>query len=257
MSFRLLSLVRLEQKERIQIDVVRMIENPSWQQHGNNVPIMSNDEFNLFLRSYLDNSDLSDIACNQIKKQLVDSGFLLAFRKLVVLKPQWLADTFKAIISVKNKNDDEEKNGIISKGQIIERLGFGEEICNKLIDIWEKELSACVTHPISPNKYIIPPLLDEVRPQQLEEQWKEVKGKSDSIGRTYLLPFLPAGIFEGIFVKIFRIYSAIEFWRNGLFLHKKKFEDQTESFLLLEITTNGNSRIHSTQFKITIQATGI
>jgi hypothetical protein len=36
-----------------------MIENPSWQQHNrnNNVPILSNGEFNLFLRSYLNNSD--------------------------------------------------------------------------------------------------------------------------------------------------------------------------------------------------------
>jgi hypothetical protein len=256
-SFRLLGLIRLEVKEQTQVEVVRMIENPSWQQHnGNNIPIMSNNEFNLFLRRYLENSDLSDKACNQIKKQLVDSGFLLAFDKLVVLKPQWLADTFKAIISFNNIDDKKEKSGILKKDQIIQRLGFEEEICNKLINIWEKELNACITHPISPNRYIIPSLLDEVRPQKLEKQWKEAKVKSNCVGRIYSLPFLPAGIFEGIFVKIFGIYPAIEFWRNGLLLHKMEFKDQSESFLLLEITTNGNSRIHSTQYKITIQATG-
>jgi hypothetical protein len=253
----LLGLIRLEVREKTQVEVIRMIENPSWQQHnGNNVPIMSNNEFNIFLRKYLDNSDLSDKACNQIKKQLVDSGFLLAFHKLVVLKPQWLADTFKAIISFKNTGDKKEKSGILNKDQIIQRLGFEEEICNKLINIWEKELNVCITHPISPNKYIIPALLDEVRPQKLEKQWKEAKDKSDFVGRIYSLPFLPAGIFEGIFVKIFGIYPAIEFWRDGLLLHKMEFKDQSESFLLLEITTDGNSRIHSTQYKITIQATG-
>jgi hypothetical protein len=253
----LLGLIRLEVREQIQVEVVGMIENPSWQQHnGNNVPIMSNNEFNLFLRSYLYNSDLSDKACNQIKKQLVDSGFLLAFQKLVVLKPQWLADTFKAIISFKNTGDKKEKNGILNKGQIIQRLGFEEEICNKLINIWEKELNACIAHPISPNKYIIPSLLDEVRPENLEKQWKEAKDKNDCVGRIYLLPFLPAGIFEGIFVKIFGIYPAIEFWRDGLLLHKMESKDQSENFLLLEIITDGNSRIHSSQYKITIQATG-
>jgi hypothetical protein len=249
----------LEEKERIQIEVVGMIENPSWQQYNgnNNVPIMSNGEFNLFLRGYLNNSDLSDAACNQIKDQLVNSGFILAFRKLVVLKPQWLADTFKAIISFKNKGDKEQKNGILSRDEIIQRLGLDEEICKKLIHIWAKELNACIAHPKLPNNYIIPSLLDEVRPKKLEKQWNEIMDKNNCVGRIYLLPFLPAGIFEGIFVKTFEISHAIEFWRNGLFLCKQNLkENQTESFLLLEIITDGNSRINSTQYKIIIQATG-
>jgi hypothetical protein len=238
--------------EKIQTEVAGMIENPSWQDKGSNLPIMSVGEFNLFLRTHLDNSDLSDAACHQMKKQLVNSGFLLDFRKLVVMKPQWLADTFKAIISTKNEDDKEGKDGILSLDQIVKRLGFDKELCMKLIDIWEKNLSACIIHPKYPDKYIIPSLLDEKRPTKLDTQWNEAKSKSECVGRRFLLPFLPSGIFEGIFAKSFGVSRAIEFWRDGLLLCK-----ENESYLLLEIKTDEKSRINSSQYQITIHATGL
>src|SRR3984957_6122386 len=111
--------------EKIQTEIVEMIENPSWQDNNGNIPIISNEEFKLFLQKQLNNSNLSDKACNQIKKQLVNCGFLLDFNKLIVMKPQWLADTFKSIISTKNEidnNNNEDggdgKKGIISLNQI-------------------------------------------------------------------------------------------------------------------------------------------
>jgi hypothetical protein len=70
-TIRLLHLIRLMNMERIQTEVVRMIENPSWQNNEGNLPIMSNDKFNSFLRNHMNNSNLSDTACKQIKKQLV------------------------------------------------------------------------------------------------------------------------------------------------------------------------------------------
>ena len=237
---------------KIQREVVGMIKDPSWQDNGGKLPIMLNDEFNTFLRNHLNNSSLSDAACNQLKKQLVNSGFLLDYGKLVVLKPQWLADSFKSIISFKNQ--DEGKDGILSVDRIIQRLGFDKEECLKLIDIWEKNLSVCIPHPHLLNKYIIPSLLDEKRPAKLDVKWNTAKTKSECIvGRRFWLPFLPAGIFEGIFVRTFQVSRAIEFWKDGLFLGK-----DNESYLLLEIKTEeGKSRINSSQYQITIQATGL
>jgi hypothetical protein len=101
-----------------------------------------------------------------------------------------------------------------------------------LIHIWIKELNACIAHCKLPNYYIIPSLLDEVRPKKLEKQWNEIMDKNNCVGRIYLLLFLPAGIFEGIFVKIFESSHAIEFWRNRLLFCKKNLKkNQTESFL--------------------------
>ena len=193
-----------------------------------------------------------------MKKQLVNSGFLLDFNSLIVMKPQWLADTFKSIISTKNEDDNNEggKKGIVSLKQIESRLeknGFklSQTSCNKLISIWTEKLNACISHPVLKDHYIIPSLLNEERPLELNNEWNESKNKSECVGRRYTLPFLPYGVFDGIFVKSFKLSHVIQFWRNGLLLCKDK-----ESFLLLEITTNEKSRINSTQYDITIQATG-
>src|SRR6185437_8705340 len=117
------------------------------------------------------------------------------FNSLIVLKPRWLADTFKSIISTKNEVD-KEKKGLVTLKQIESRLeknGFKlpQPMYNKLISIWEKQLNEC-------------------------------------IGRRYSLQFLPYGSFGGIFVKTFRLSHVIQFWRNGLLLCKEK-----DSFLLL------------------------
>ena len=238
--------------EKVEAKVARMIENTSWQNNEGDLPVMSTDDFNTFLRNHLNKQDLSDAGCAQIKKQLVNSGFLLDFQKLVILKPQWLADSFKAILSFKNEGD---KGGRVSKDQILKRLGFGEGVCQRLLWIWEKQLNVCIADPILGEKYyIIPSLLDEVKPKELDTQWNEAKSKSDCVGRVYTLPFVPAGIFEGIFVKIFGISHVIQFWKNGLLLRGR--EEIDESFLLLEIASNAKSRINSTEFIITIQATG-
>src|ERR1700744_2358532 len=99
--------------ENVQKEIADMISNPSWQDERS-IPIISNEEFNTFLRNHLKNSTLSDLQCNQMKRQLVNSGFLLDFHKLVVLKPQWLEDKFKSIISTKYQSDNEGKDGILT-----------------------------------------------------------------------------------------------------------------------------------------------
>lgn len=238
--------------EKIQKEIAEMIENPSWQECKDTIPILSSDGFNSFLQRYLKNKDLSALACNQMKKQLVNSGFLLDFGTLVIMKPQWLADTFRAIISIKNQADKTGKDGILSTEQIVKRLGFGKEECLKLIEIWEKNLNVCIRHPNLPNKYIIPSLLDEEKHAESEMKWNETKSMNNCIGRTYILPFLPAGIFEGIFVKTFKISHVIQFWRNGLVLRT-----ENDSFLQLEISFDKKPRINSSEYKISIQATGL
>lgn len=239
--------------EKIQVEVAKMIENPSWQDDAwKDVPIMSNGEFNTFLRNYLNNSALSDGACNQMKGQLVVCGLLLIFNELVILKPQWLADKFKAIISMKNEGEKEGKDGILSVDKIIQRLKLPVGTCNDLISIWEKELNVCIAHPNLRDKYIIPSLLSEKKQIELDTQWNNTKSRNECVGRMYTLPFLPVGIFEGIFVKMFRISDVLQFWRNGLILR----EDDDDSLLFLEITTNKNSQINSTCYIIIIQATG-
>ena len=232
--------------ENVQTEIAEMISNPSWQDERS-IPIISNDEFNTFLRNHLKDSTLSDLQCKQMKKQLVNSGFLLDFRKLVVLKPQWLADTFKSVISTKYEND----NGILSLNQVVDRLGLNEEICKKLIWIWEKELNTFVSHPKLENKFIIPSLLPEKRPKDLENEWKGSMNKRDCIGRVYTVPFIPIGVFEGIFVRCSGISPMIGFWRNGFLLCKDE-----GSFLHLEMVTNNNSHIHSSKYIVTIHATG-
>ena len=249
-------MIREMPMEKAQKSVIEMIKDPSWQESDRDVPILSREEFNQYLRGYLKNSDLSDEGCNQMKRQLVDSGFLLDFNSLVVIKPQWLADTFKSIVSTKNEDDNRGKKGIVSLKQIVARLennGFklSQTSYNKLISIWKDKLNACISHPILTDHYIIPSLLDEERPLELNNQWNDAKNKNECVGRRYSLPFLPYGVFDGIFVKCIRLSHVIQFWRNGLLLCKNE-----ESFLLLEITTNDKSRINSTEYVITIQATG-
>ena len=237
--------------EKVEAKVAGMIENTSWQNNEGDLPIMSNNDFNIFLRNHLNTQDLSDAGCNQIKKQLVNSGFLLDFRILVVLKPQWLADSFKSILSFKNEG---AKEGRVTRDQIIKRLRYGEGVCQRLIWIWEKQLSVCIAHPELKDEYIVPSLLDEEKPKDLETKWNQAKEKSDRIGRFYTLPFVPAGTFEGIFVKTFGISRVVQFWKNGLLLRGK--DKGNDNFLLLEITSNGKSRINSTQYVIKIEATG-
>jgi hypothetical protein len=241
--------------EVFQVEIVEMIKNLEWQNGGEEkLPIMSNQEFTTFLRKYLNNAALSDMACNHMKRQLVNGGFLLDFRTLVVLKPQWLADIFKAIISIKNENVKvSERKGIISLVQLMEHLKLSEEVCKKVLWILEKELSVCVAHPKAvKNEYIIPSLLDKERPEDLDTKWVKAKNGSDCVGRIFNIPFLPTGIFEGILVKCCRISSIIKFWRNGMLLCK----DDGESFLLLEMKLHGKSHTHSDQYTISIHATG-
>jgi len=247
-QLRLLLLIRAMKIERIQTEIAEMIKNSSWQ-NEEDFPILTTQEFNHFLRDHLKNPQLLDEACEQMKRQLVNSGFLLDFHKLVILKPQWLADSFKSIISTKNQGD---KDGIISVDQIIKRLGFGEGVSRKLMWIWEKELNVCITSPIHRNQYIIPSLLDETRPPELDNYWNTSKGQSECIGRKYILSFIASGVFEGIFIKSCRVSPLIQFWRNGLLLRK-----DGNSFLLLEIVRDGNSRFNSSQYVINIQATGL
>jgi hypothetical protein len=246
-QLRLLMLIRAMKIERIQTEIAEMIKNPSWQ-NKEAFPILTTEEFNHFLRDHLKKPQLLDEACEQMKRQLVNSGFLLDFHKLVILQPQWLADSFKSIISSKNQDDE---NGIVSVDQIILRLGFGEGISKKLLWIWEKELNVCITSPILRNQYIIPSLLDETRPTELDNYWNTAKDQSECIGRKYSLSFIASGVFEGIFVKSCRVSPLIKFWRNGLLLCK-----DGDSFLLLEIVRNGKSRFNSSEYVINIQATG-
>ena len=104
--------------ESLPEEVVKMIEDPSSWQDTEKIPIITLNDFNSLLKSRMNNKELSLEACNQFRKMLVTGGLILDFGKLVIIKPQWLADSFKAIISTKNIGD----KGIITSDQIQERL---------------------------------------------------------------------------------------------------------------------------------------
>ena len=207
--------------ESLPEEVVKMIEDPSSWQDTEKIPIITSNDFNSLLKSRMNNKELSLEACNQFRKMLVTGGLILDFGKLVVIKPQWLADSFKAIISTKNIED----KGIITSDQIQKRLFnslklniSGNDLKN-LLEIWENELSVCILHPKLKNTFIVPSLLDEEDSTKINDLWKTELHEQKCIGRIYEIPFLPPGIFEGIYVQMCRISSAIHFWRNGLLLN--------------------------------------
>jgi len=225
--------------------VVKMIEDPSWQDMEN-IPLVSSDNFNSFLKEKMNDKEFSSEGCNLVRKMLVAGGFLLDFGQLVVIKPQWLADSFRAIISTKNSDN----NGLITFKQIQQKINLSPKDCSNLINIWERDFSICVSHPDKNDTFIIPSLLDEVIPDKINEIWKVESTKGKCVGRTYNLSFLPHGIFEGIFVQMCHISSAISFWRNGLLL------GQNENFLLLQMNRDKTSISESSQFTISVKTIG-
>src|SRR6202044_3820675 len=50
-------------------------------------------------------SELSNESCNQMIKQLENCGFILQYNNKIIIRPNWLADAFKTLISYKYEGE--------------------------------------------------------------------------------------------------------------------------------------------------------
>ena len=96
--------------------------------------------------------------------------------KKIIYDPQWLADLFRCIVSLKNKN--QIKDGIIEKKSIIDNIENEFEINDKetnkfLLTILEK-FEIFITHPKKDNLFIIPFLMDSKKPIEIENEWNDI-----------------------------------------------------------------------------------
>lgn len=82
------------------------------------VPVVPTNSFDSWLLENI--TGLTMGGCDGIRSQLEASGFILNFRNqldLVIVRPQWMADMFKTVLSFKH----EVKNANLSKKQLCQR----------------------------------------------------------------------------------------------------------------------------------------
>lgn len=142
-------------------EVATMIEDLSWQHDFGEIPVISCNEFNLYLKKKYPLSNLQDEQCLQIRKQFENSGFLLEFENHVVTKPNWLADVFSKILSHEFSKSKEVR---ISIDELNKRLNFSETINIFLIDLFTKQFKACMEDPLKKEKY-------EMKPKDILDVW--------------------------------------------------------------------------------------
>lgn len=200
-------------------------------------PIMDRHELDELIESHF-GEQCSTENKFRIRKELQALGFILDFGGLelnkIIIDPQWLADVFRCIIGLKNK--DIIKNGIIEKSAIIQNLKDGlsvdQETGTYLIEFLEA-FEIFMNHPTDSRSIVIPFLLSSTKSKEIEQDWKSFLDLKKCIGITFAFPFLPCGMLNKLICGLCKSEKpnsvAIRFWGNGILLSKEK------GHLLLEV----------------------
>lgn len=183
------------------------------------VQYMSSEEFKRFSKPFIKSDDQVD----DVLSFFHDVGLVTYLSKdnktqsdgIVVLEPQWIADLFSSIISLKHNY---VKNGILETGSLRQLWkDYDESIHENLLFIL-KEFEIC--HPLSSGHHLIPCMLPNVKPNDVIDVWD-----SDwkfPIGRSYTCPFIPHGFFGRLLFRLLQVLETDKFkyWGNAFTVDK-------------------------------------
>ncbi len=220
-------------------------------------PLMKIDKLNELIFKFYGKEIQKEVMI-QVRNQLHELGFILDYSQWklneIIYDPQWLADLFRCIVSLKNEN--QIKDGMMKKKIIIDNIrkfNTKEEDEKYLIDLLLK-FEIFIQHPEEDDTIIIPFLMESNWSKEIEKDWKEYERKIlKKLQRNFIFPFLPSGIMSKIIygfhhpqLKQFDLITR--FWKNGILVIWKKgyvlvelIEEEREKKYEIKITSTGEN----------------
>ncbi|KAH3743046.1 Protein tyrosine and serine/threonine kinase [Pelomyxa schiedti] len=218
-------------------------------------PAQTIDEFELLASSVSKNtgSSLSSIIHVKKSKKLILGNASLF--ELVVLKPQWLSEVMKSVISISGRTGW-IKSGHLEYRNLSRALGehFPDNLHEALLDLLRL---FDVVYPVNKNELLVSCMLPE------EEDVESVRylvptapsGSSDAqplqiVGRLICLDFIPIGFFSRLMIRVISVpgVTPLYLWKNGLCVTQTTAlqtmriavisNEQTANLLVLETLTS-------------------
>ena len=160
-------------------------------------------------------------------------GSLIHFQKdkalndLVVLNPQWLTDVMASIITTKHQFS---RSGVLEHKNIMQIWrdpDFPPSMHDVLLSLLQKfEImyylkSTRTDSSLYTGKSLIPCLLPEERPTDMDKLWSRFPSASESqCGRRYVFNFIPHGFVSRLLVRLLHFAEPAIFWRYGMVIQK-------------------------------------
>ena len=193
-------------------------------------PVVSWEEFQTFGKICATTEDLPEAAA--FLHRLGSLNYfpkMPKLRDIYVLHPQWLVDVMCSVITTKHAF---VKGGVLehsSLKQIWRPPTFPEDLHQTLLNLLENfEISFYLRSTAQANdlytgRSLVPSLLPEERPPQLDEKWSAWPMENQhQYSRRYRFSFIPHGFVSRYLIRLVCLCEPTIIWRHGVFLENEK-----------------------------------
>lgn len=157
-------------------------------------------------------------------------------RDTLILSPQWLTRALATLFTTKHRW---LRNGLLTEGVLAQVwTAYPAHLHAQLLRLLD---AFDIAHELSPapdgeRQWIVPALLDAVRPLSLGDLWPASSSDSVHVGRVHRASFLPAGLCARLQVRLLRVFvpAAPLLWRDGLVFRVP--DEQTVVYVASETT---------------------
>lgn len=188
-------------------------------------------------------------------------GTIINFQKqkgledVVILDPQWLTDVMSTIVTFQHRFI---KNGVLNHGdlpQLWTPPKFPQRLHKTLLNLLEKfEISYYLrstrqqpldgTEPMYTGKSLVPSLLPEERPSEIERIWPHFpSAREEQFSRRYKFGFIPHGFVSRLMVRVLHFAEPTICWRYGMLVEKTTNTTVAKELSVAEQEFEGNFSI--------------